>query len=441
MRAFLCVATVALLALGGCMGLSGDDGGAPRTREFTFVVPAGTDRTIELYEKNGGEMMRVVFVGFETPGQDSPRLPNPEIRVQEGDTVILHVLNENQLGHTFHLHGGLIPWEQDGVDFLTQFPIMPGEEHTYTFPDLKAGTYWYHCHADGAHHIDLGMYGAFIVEERNPSHSFDREYVVMLDEADTCHVHGNTDPITNQEESGSFQNGAQCYYRFLLDNLAQNRIAQTTASSLPDPVREQACGVLAMLPEEPPEANRTKQQLMSLYGCAGEHAHSSPPLQQAPREWWYETMPVYAPLYNAYLVNGKAFPDTPVFAVEEGERVLFRLINAGGQVHTWHPHGHNVLVTHKDGYGLSAPYRADTLAIAPGERYDVILGADNPGLWMVHDQNGLAMMNDDQHPGGMMSCIAYDGFHGVDAFAMERALDCNHEGVRILGEMGHVHGG
>ena len=161
-------------------------------------------------------------------------------------------------------------------------------------------------------------------------------------------------------------------------------------------------------------------------------------MQQTPRQWWFETHALYNPTYNTFVINGKAFPDSPVFPVREGETVRFRLINAGNELHTWHPHGHTMLVTHKDGYALPAPYKADTLSIAPGERYDFLVTMDNPGLWMVHDQMGQYTANDNVHPGGMMACIAYDGFHGTDAFAMKRALDCNTAGMAIYGS-GHHH--
>ncbi len=82
----------------------------------------------------------------------------------------------------------------------------------------------------------------------------------------------------------------------------------------------------------------------------------------------------------------------------------------------------------------------DTLSIAPGERYDYIMEMDNPGIWMVHDQMGQSTMNDDVHPGGMMACFAYDGFEGLDAFAMERSLDCSTEAVKILEAHGEEHG-
>jgi FtsP/CotA-like multicopper oxidase with cupredoxin domain len=448
----LVAACFAAVAVGGCTGaVSQDD--APKTHEFTIVVHQGTSDRIALYEKNDGSQSQAVAITFQTPEQvdaNAPQaLPGPEIRVKEGDTVILHFQNPNALMHTIHLHGGLVPWEQDGVDYLTQDPTMPGGEYNYTYANLKAGTYWYHCHVDGAHHIDFGMYGALIVEERHPTVHFDREYVVFLDEYDNCHVHGNTDPVYagngtgNQEPTPDVQTQSQCYYRFLLDNLAQNQavnqVGATTGGAVPQAVKDQFCPQFALLPESTPQEKAAKQNAQTAFGCTEAHAHGTPPPQQNARTWWPTTHPIYNPEYNTFLINGKAFPDSPAFPVKQGETVKFRLINAGNLLHTWHPHGHTMVVTHKDGYELPAAYKADTLAIAPGERYDFVIKMDNPGLWMIHDQMGQYAANDNQHPGGIMACMPYDGFHGIDAFAMKRALDCNTAGMAIYG--GHHHPG
>jgi manganese oxidase len=433
----LVAAMAAVVALGGCMD-SPPEGkaNAPRTHEFDLYVHPNASDTVPLYEKNDGNQSRAVAITFKAAPDDPQALPGPEIRVKEGDTVILRVHNLNGLMHTLHLHGGLIPWEEDGADWLTQKPIPQGETHTYTFRDLKAGTYWYHCHVDAQHHIDFGMYGALIVEERDPEVEYDRDYTVFLDEYDNCHVHGNTDPLTQQEMSPDVSTQSDCYYRFLLDNLAQNRLVtttgQTTGGAVPPQAKEQVCPVLL---QAPPSAAR--EQALVAAGCRQAHDHGTPPPQQQPRTWWPDTSPVYNPVYNTFLINGRAFPDTPVFPVREGETVKFRLINAGNLVHTWHPHGHTMLVTHKDGYPLPAPYQADTLAIAPGERYDFVMEMDNPGLWMVHDQMGQYTANDHQNPGGMTACIAYDGFRGVEAFMMKRSLDCNTEAMKILGDEHH----
>lgn len=423
-------------------GGGGKDAFTPQTWEFDLFVEAASNQAIGLYPRNNNEPQMALAITFKADPSDPQAIPGPEIRVKEGDTVIIHVQNPNTLQHTLHLHGGLIPWEMDGVDYLTQFPIEPGEEFTYVFEDLKAGTYWYHCHVDGAHHIDLGMYGALIVEERDPDISYDRDYVVFLDEYDTCHVHGNQDPIVGgQESSGDVQWQSDCVYRVLMDNLAQGQQIREAGEQINGTgANGPACDGIRALPDDFPN----KQLLLTAAGCSA-HAHPTPP-QQEQKQWWYETHPLYNPLYNAFLINGKAFPDTPAFAVREGEVVKFRIINAGNQVHTWHPHGHTMQVTHKDGYPLAGgPQSMDTLMIAPGERYDYIMEMNNPGLWMIHDQMGQFAVNDNVHPGGMMACFAYDGFgaasgiEGVKAFELERALDCNTEGVRILEARGAVH--
>lgn len=452
MRTFPVAALAALvaIALGGCFGGGSDVAYTPRTHEFDLYVEQQLSGTVGLYPRNDNSTQSAVAITFKANPDDAQAVPGPEIRVKEGDTVILRVHNPNGLAHTLHLHGGLVPWEMDGVDYLTQFPIEQGEEYTYTFRDMKAGTYWYHCHVDGSHHIDFGMYGAFIVEEIEPLVDYDRDYVVFLDEFDSCHVHGNTDPVYSGdptdpvagESSADYQAQTDCYYRFLQDNLAQNRVVTTTGATVggavPQAAKDTYCPAMVSALSTVPEPFRSNALIAA--GCQPAHEHGSPPVQQEPRQWWYETHPLYNPTYNTFVVNGKAFPDSPAFPVVEGETVRFRIINAGNLVHTWHPHGHTMEVITKDGYELAGgPQKMDTLSISPGERYDYVMKMDNPGLWMIHDQMGQYTSNDNVHPGGMMACFAYDGFRGTDAFAMTRALDCNTEAVRILEEAGIPH--
>lgn len=408
---------VALLGipLAGCMDVFSEERPEPTTHEFTLEVRPGTSDTIALYEMNDGGDMRVVAMGFMTPDQDTLTVPNPEIRVREGDTVRLRLINNNPLPHTIHLHGGLVDWEMDGVPFLNQMPVEQGQEFLYVFEDLKAGTYFYHCHVDTAHHVDLGMYGAFVVEEHEPQHDADREYVLMLDEWDNCHVHGNLDPVENSENNAAIFERQECMQRFLTDNVAQNQAAS--------PVTQQLCDA-----GPPPE-------IREALGC---DSHGDPPPGTTPRGWWPMSHPVYAPEYNTYLINGKAFPDTEPIVGREGERIRLRLVNVGEQMHSMHLHGHSMLVTHRDGYALPDPFRVDTLGIMPGERYDVVIALDNPGLWLFHDHVSLHMMNDHQDPGGMATCIAYQGFRGTDAASFARSLECVEAAMALHGDHGHA---
>ncbi|CAA9535579.1 MAG: Multicopper oxidase [uncultured Thermomicrobiales bacterium] len=87
---------------------------------------------------------------------------------------------------------------------------------------------------------------------------------------------------------------------------------------------------------------------------------------------------------GAYSLNGKGFPATRPFAAKRGEKVLFRYMNEGLMIHPMHLHGMPMLVTAQDGYLLPQPYMCDTLNIAPGQRFEVIVEATEPGVWAFH---------------------------------------------------------
>jgi FtsP/CotA-like multicopper oxidase with cupredoxin domain len=87
------------------------------------------------------------------------------------------------------------------------------------------------------------------------------------------------------------------------------------------------------------------------------------------------------------LINGKTAPAVPDVRVRMGQRVLFRIVNTGNMVHPLHVHGLHWLIVAADGFALDSPYRKDTLPVNAGERFDGILPADNPGVWMIHCHN------------------------------------------------------
>ena len=53
-------------------------------------------------------------------------------------------------------------------------------------------------------------------------------------------------------------------------------------------------------------------------------------------------------------------------------------------IHPMHLHGMHMTVIAKDGWDQPMPWKCDTLNIAPGERWDVIVKATNPGTWAFH---------------------------------------------------------
>ncbi|WP_209121355.1 multicopper oxidase family protein [Alkalihalobacillus sp. BA299] len=111
-------------------------------------------------------------------------LPGQEIRVQEGDEVVLNVKNFLSVPTAVHLHGFPVPNEMDGVPGVTQNAIMQGEEFTYEYTADVPGTYWYHSHQNGAVQVDNGLYGVFIVEPKNQP-DYDVDELIVIDEWST----------------------------------------------------------------------------------------------------------------------------------------------------------------------------------------------------------------------------------------------------------------
>jgi len=83
-------------------------------------------------------------------------------------------------------------------------------------------------------------------------------------------------------------------------------------------------------------------------------------------------------------LNGKSFPATEPYFFKKGDWFVVHYYNEGLQTHPMHLHGPDQLVFAKDGFPLDSPYWADTINIAPGERYSVLVHADEVGTWVWH---------------------------------------------------------
>ena len=108
------------------------------------------------------------------------RIPGPEIRVKEGETLRVILKNNLSEGTTIHWHGLPVPNRMDGVSNVTQKPVVPGGTFTYEFRATPPGTYIYHSHA--SYQLDRGLYGALIIEPKREERSYDKEYVLVLED-------------------------------------------------------------------------------------------------------------------------------------------------------------------------------------------------------------------------------------------------------------------
>jgi CopA family copper-resistance protein len=106
-------------------------------------------------------------------------LPGPILRWREGDTVTLRVHNDLAVDTSIHWHGLVLPADMDGVPGLSFHGIPPGESFAYRFDVRQNGTYWYHAHS--GFQQQAGLYGAIVIEARDPEpFAYDREHVVLL---------------------------------------------------------------------------------------------------------------------------------------------------------------------------------------------------------------------------------------------------------------------
>jgi len=199
-------------------------------------------------------------------------VPAPEIRVTEGDKVRVQLHNQLDEPTAIHFHGLLIPNPMDGVPFITQPPVNPGETFIYDFTARNPGSHMYHAHLNSAEQVTKGLLGAFIIEPKDKSTypPFDREYTMILGD-----------------------------------------------------------------------------------GSIG------------------------------LTLNGKSFPGTEMLTATKGERLLVRFMNEGLMIHPMHLHGMPMTIVAQDGY-VNAPYRCDTVNVAPGQRIDAIIDCTEEGAWAFH---------------------------------------------------------
>ncbi len=199
--------------------------------------------------------------------------PGPTIRVQQGDKVRAEFTNNMDETTGVHFHGvEFQDYMQDGIPFVTQKPIIPGDTFAYEFTANTPGSLMYHSHHNATDQVGRGLLGAFIVEPTREQHPFDREYIW----------------ISNDTLGG-------------------------------------------------------------------------------------------------FTINGHGFPAVVPVIAASGETIRIRFMNEGVMMHPWHLHGYTMRVVARDGHPLgTAEFDCDTLGVNPGERYDVNVTADRPGIWAFH---------------------------------------------------------
>lgn len=276
----------------------------------------------DLYVRNAP----VNFTGVTRPAMTiNGSIPGPTLHFTEGDTAVIRVHNMMDTETSFHWHGLLVPNDQDGVPYLTSAPVKPHTTHTYTFPIIQNGTYWYHSHSGLQE--QSGLYGAFVIRKRPdaPARRMEDalpEYTLVLSDW----TNENPNEVNRKLHTGSDwfsirKGSVQSYW----------------------------------------EAFRA--------GYLGTKLTS---------EWKrMNAMDVSDVFYNRFLLNGT--PQASLPRLKGGDRVRLRIVNGASSTYFWLRYaGGKIRVVASDGKDV-VPVDVDRMIIAVSETYDVILTVPESG--------------------------------------------------------------
>jgi FtsP/CotA-like multicopper oxidase with cupredoxin domain len=102
--------------------------------------------------------------------------PFPVLRMRKGEELQVTLENALKEHTSIHWHGVRVPNAMDGVPYLTQLPVQPGEAFAYRFTPPDAGTFFFHPHCDTVEQLGRGLIGALIVEDE----AYDDDVVLVL---------------------------------------------------------------------------------------------------------------------------------------------------------------------------------------------------------------------------------------------------------------------
>jgi FtsP/CotA-like multicopper oxidase with cupredoxin domain len=345
--------------------------------------------------------------------------PGPVLEARQGDLVQVTLVNEDVAdGTTLHWHGVDVPNAEDGVAGVTQDAVRPGQRHVYRFVAEDAGTYWYHSHQVSHAQVRGGLFGTLVVHPDASAQS-GQEVVAAVHSYDGRRtINGSTGVTTVEMEAGSpvrvrLVNTDNGPLRTWVSG-APFRLAAVDGTDVHEPaqVRDEAIlltagGRVDVLVDAPARIDVTGGAAL-VVGPRGTQTAPDPqpgrdvdlldygsPVElpfdpdAADRSFEYRIGRQLGFLDGRpgfwWTINGRLFPDVPMFHVEEGDVVRMTISNDSGDLHPMHLHGHHAVVLSRNGEpATGSPWWVDSLNVGDGETYEIALVADNPGLWMDH---------------------------------------------------------
>ncbi|HUG06973.1 MAG TPA: multicopper oxidase domain-containing protein, partial [Candidatus Limnocylindria bacterium] len=128
------------------------------------------------------------------------QVPGPIIRVVEDERVRVRVTNKTDQTTGVHWHGQRIVNKMDGVPFITQPVIKPGETFIYDFVARPFGSHMYHSHHNATEQVGRGMLGPLLVmpKSANVDPAYDKdELFIFNDQLGGLTINGKGFPATS----------------------------------------------------------------------------------------------------------------------------------------------------------------------------------------------------------------------------------------------------
>ena len=107
--------------------------------------------------------------------------PGPLLKANVGDILKIDFKNNLDQPTSIHWHGIKNINKMDGVPYLTQDPVQPGETFSYEFPVNQSGTYWYHAHFESWKQVAKGLYGPLVVNDKTDD-LIEDDIVILADD-------------------------------------------------------------------------------------------------------------------------------------------------------------------------------------------------------------------------------------------------------------------
>ncbi len=403
-----------------------DDGGAQPVAHHHFSVAALTG-------PQGKPDYRLTLPAEKAPvrlasGQEvnawtfNGSAPGPEIRVRQGQLVQVTLVNKDiGDGVTIHRHGLDVPNAEDGVAGVTQDAVEPGGRYVYRFRPEQVGTFWYHTHQDASQGVRQGLFGALVIEPRARTRGLDLALPVHTFAGHTAI--GTHDDVEHRAVRPGTPvrlrliNSDSATARLQLSGMRPFLVAIDGAEIRPAPVPleqtvEIGAGGRYDLAFRMPEGVASVSVVNSRAALAlSPDGTGNPPATKPGSVFDPGARPSGSTSYadarfdrtfdltiskkvgflngrpgRHWALNGKLYPNVPMFEVAKGDLVRINLTNDSSSVHPMHLHGHHFVVLTRNRKAVS-PWSTDTLLMLPHERYSVAFRANNPGLWMLHCHN------------------------------------------------------